>query len=173
MKELDPQIREILDTVIYDLRFGGTSSRRLRRLVASETPASRADIAQAAITYLNKSKLAPDDPLVGAVVVAIVKGLVSAPPSNAPVQHAMSQGRDQKGRELRRLPQGLRVEYDGMVGEIHSGWLHLADGQRFETVSPAARHVTGQASVNGWVAWRVIDDGRQLGKYYDQEIARR
>ncbi len=48
--------------------------------------------------------------------------------------------------------------------------IYLDDGQRFDSPSPAARHASGQESVNGWYAWKVVGDGRYLGDYYDQEI---
>lgn len=170
MDDLTEDLLQILDTVIHDLRLGATSKRRIQLLVSAETTEQRWQTVVAAVRYLQAHSVPSTDPLSEQVVQALVGGAVAAPrPTRQGVPaRPPGAGRDRKARELARLPKGLRVEYDGMGATVRGGALYLDDGQRFDSPSAAARHVTGQKSVNGWAAWRVVDDGRSLAAYYDQ-----
>jgi len=169
MDDLPIELRDALDIVIYDLRLGATTRRRIRNLVASAPHDERLRIAHQAVLYLQSGALQKDDPLIAEVVDSIVRGLTSPERSEGRAEKPVASGavRDFKGRELSRVPHGTQVEFDGVVAVIRGGRLHLPDGHVFDHLSPAARHVTGQAAVNGWKAWRVVGDGRYLGDYYD------
>lgn len=172
MDDLTPELQEILDRVIFDLRVGATSKRRIRNLVATHSEDQRFRTLAAAVQYLQAHNLPSTDPLSHEVVEALVKGAIGTQRQSREgiATRASGAGREQKGRDLARLPQGMRVEYDGMGAEVRSGHLYLDDGHRFDSPSPAACYVTGQKAVNGWFAWRVVGDGRYIGDYYDQSL---
>lgn len=169
MSQLDPDIRAILDTMIVERRLGSTSTKRIANLIAARPKSERWVERGAAVQYLLDREVNPDDPLTRSAVAALNSGVDAPIRSARPTQIISTRTRSHKGRQLDRLPSGLKVAYDGAVAEIRMGQLRLADGQRFSSPTPAARHVTGQRSVNGWAAWTVLDDGRSLADFYDGE----
>lgn len=68
----------------------------------------------------------------------------------------------QAGEELVWRRRVMKISHTAVISK--EGLLKTADGKSHKTPSGAAKHLNGNKPVDGWLAWKVMKNGRSLAE---------
>jgi len=78
------------------------------------------------------------------------------------IKELINSGKLKEGQELVWNRPSLKIQHRARV--IPGGKIQTSDGISHKTPSGAAKHLNGNKPVDGWLAWKTLENGKSLAE---------